>query len=79
MRGEKIEWGSFRRNASTNTNTNSTNNSSSNVSTSNTDGVFVSKYRRSVREGLEKSTTNYSKVNSIITEILCSQGSCPIF
>ena len=36
-------------------------------------------YMQLVREGLEKSTTNYSKVNSIITEILCSQGSCPIF
>jgi hypothetical protein len=36
-------------------------------------------YMQLVREGLDKSTTNYSKVNSIITEILCSQGSCPIF
>jgi hypothetical protein len=36
-------------------------------------------YMQLVREGLEKSTTNYSKVNSIITEILCAQGSCPIF
>jgi hypothetical protein len=33
-----------------------------------------------VKEGLEPAKTNkYDKVNSIITEILCSQGTCPIF
>ena len=32
-----------------------------------------------LREGLEKSNVNpYNKVNSIITEILCSNGACPI-
>ena len=36
-------------------------------------------YMNLVREGLEKSTVDYSKVISIITEILCVQGSCPIF
>jgi len=37
-------------------------------------------YMQLVREGLEPSKTNkYDKVNSIITEILCSQGTCPIF
>ena len=36
-------------------------------------------YMQLVREGLEKSTIDYSKVNSVITEILCAQGSCPIF
>ena len=36
-------------------------------------------YMNLVREGLEKSTIDYSKVNSIITEILCAQGTCPIF
>jgi len=37
-------------------------------------------YMTPLREGLEKSNVNpYSKVNSIITEILCSNGACPIF
>ena len=37
-------------------------------------------YMTPLREGLEKSNVNpYNKVNSIITEILCSNGACPIF
>lgn len=37
-------------------------------------------YMHLVKEGLDFSSQNsYSKVNSIITEILCSQGSCPIW
>jgi hypothetical protein len=36
-------------------------------------------YMNLVKEGLEKPTTDYSRVNSVITEILCSQGTCPIF
>jgi hypothetical protein len=36
-------------------------------------------YMNLVREGLEKTTKDYSKVNTVITEILCSQGTCPIF
>ena len=36
-------------------------------------------YMQLVREGMEKATIDYTKVNSILTEILCSQGSCPIF
>jgi hypothetical protein len=37
-------------------------------------------YMNLVKEGLEPTkTTNYNKVNSIITEILCAQGNCPIF
>jgi hypothetical protein len=36
-------------------------------------------YMTLVKEGLEKPTTDYSRVNSVITEILCSQGTCPIF
>ena len=32
-----------------------------------------------VKEGLEfKSSNSYTKVNSVITEILCAHGSCPI-
>ena len=37
-------------------------------------------YMQLVKEGLEfSSKTKYEKVNSIIYEILCSKGSCPIF
>ena len=36
-------------------------------------------YMHLVKEGLDFSTQdNYGKVNSIISEILCSQGQCPI-
>ena len=36
-------------------------------------------YMHLVKEGLEfKSSNPYTKVNSIITEILCANGSCPI-
>lgn len=45
------------------------------VSTPSNPGSFMSP----LREGLEKSNINpYNKVNSIITEILCSNGACPI-
>ena len=37
-------------------------------------------YMHLVKEGLNVDTTNtYTKVNSIITEILCSKGNCPIW
>jgi hypothetical protein len=37
-------------------------------------------YMYLVKEGLDFSTQNkYAKVNSIVTEILCANGSCPIF
>ena len=46
------------------------------VSTPSNPGSYMSP----LREGLEKSNVNpYNKVNSIITEILCSNGICPIF
>jgi hypothetical protein len=32
-----------------------------------------------VREGKEIPTNSYVKVNSILTEILCANGTCPIF
>jgi len=35
-------------------------------------------YMHLVKEGLETPIENYSKVNSIITEILCANGRCPI-
>jgi hypothetical protein len=41
-------------------------------------------YMYPVKEGLNESINpplknKYDKVNSLITEILCSQGTCPIF
>ena len=37
-------------------------------------------YMHLVKEGLDfSSQDNYKKVNTIISEILCSQGQCPIF
>jgi hypothetical protein len=36
-------------------------------------------YMNLVREGKEIPTNSYSKVNSILTEILCANGTCPIF
>jgi hypothetical protein len=44
------------------------------VSTPSNPGSYMSV----LREGKEYSIANYSKVNSIIHEILCSKGSCPI-
>ena len=46
------------------------------VSTPSNPGSFM----HLVKEGLNVDTTNtYKKVNSIITEILCSKGNCPIW
>jgi hypothetical protein len=36
-------------------------------------------YMTLVKEGLESPIPNYDKINSIITEILCANGTCPIF
>jgi hypothetical protein len=36
-------------------------------------------YMNLVREGKEMPTKSYAKVNSILTEILCANGTCPIF
>jgi hypothetical protein len=36
-------------------------------------------YMQLVREGKEVPTNSYTKVNSILTEILCANGTCPIF
>lgn len=35
--------------------------------------------KSSLNESIESSSDSYHKVNSIVTEILCSQGSCPIW
>lgn len=45
------------------------------VSTPSNPNSFMS----SLHEGKTASVNPYNKVNSIITEILCSNGSCPIF
>ena len=36
-------------------------------------------YMNLVKEGKEVQTYQYGKVNSLLTEILCANGSCPIF
>jgi len=36
-------------------------------------------YMTLVKEGKEVQTYKYGKVNSLLTEILCANGSCPIF
>ena len=36
-------------------------------------------YMNIVKEGKENLTNNYTKINSVIHEILCSKGSCPVF
>ena len=36
-------------------------------------------YMTLVKEGIEKPTNDYNKVNSLLTEILCANGTCPIF
>jgi hypothetical protein len=35
-------------------------------------------YMHVIKEGLMSKTYDYSKVNSLLTEILCSKGSCPM-
>lgn len=44
------------------------------VSTPSNPGSFM----EVLKEGLSKPVNKYDKVNSIITEILCSMGSCPL-
>ena len=36
-------------------------------------------FMHTLKEGKEFAPSNYTKVNSIINEILCSKGSCPVF
>ena len=35
-------------------------------------------YMHTIKEGKETQLHNYTKVNQIVTEILCSKGSCPV-
>ena len=36
-------------------------------------------YMKTLSEGIQFQTYNYTKVNNIIHEILCSKGACPLF
>jgi hypothetical protein len=36
-------------------------------------------YMHLVKEGKEIETNSYEKINKILTEILCANGTCPIF
>jgi hypothetical protein len=45
------------------------------VSTPSNPGSFMSV----LQEGKNSVTYNYTKVNQIVTEILCSKGNCPVF
>ncbi len=36
-------------------------------------------YMHILQEGKNKITFDYTRVNQIVTEILCSKGSCPVF
>ena len=49
------------------------------VSTPSNPGSWMSIAEGTLNEGLIKETDKYNKVNSIITEILCASGTCPIF
>jgi hypothetical protein len=50
------------------------------VSTPSNPGSWMNPIREGLNESLNpKNKTPYSKVNSIITEILCANGSCPVF
>ena len=49
------------------------------VSTPSNPGSWMRPIKESINEGQTSNSNKYSKVNSIITEILCSQGTCPIW
>jgi hypothetical protein len=48
------------------------------VSTPSNPGSWMHVTKSGLNEGLTKNTNPYTKINSIITEILCANGSCPI-
>ena len=45
------------------------------VSTPSNPGSFMS----TLKEGKEITINPYEKINTIVTEILCANGNCPIF
>jgi hypothetical protein len=48
------------------------------VSTPSNPGSYMYLVKEGINESKNNNINKYSKVNSIITEILCSNGSCPI-
>jgi len=49
------------------------------VSTPSNPGSWMHPIKGMMNEGLTVKSNPYFKINSIITEILCANGSCPIF
>jgi hypothetical protein len=49
------------------------------VSTPSNPGSWMKPINGMMNEGLTATLNPYAKVNSVITEILCANGSCPIF
>ena len=49
------------------------------VSTPSNPGSWMKPVHGMMNEGLTTTLNPYAKVNSVITEILCANGSCPIF
>jgi hypothetical protein len=49
------------------------------VSTPSNPGSWMHPIKGGLNESLNKDINKYLKVNSIITEILCSTGVCPLF
>ena len=49
------------------------------VSTPSNPGSWMHPVKGMMNEGLTTTLNPYAKVNSVITEILCANGSCPIF
>jgi len=48
------------------------------VSTPSNPGSWMYELKEGLNESLSKNINKYSKINSIITEILCANGTCPI-
>jgi hypothetical protein len=49
------------------------------VSTPSNPGSWMYPVKSAMNESLVRDINKYSKINSIVTEILCANGSCPIF
>jgi hypothetical protein len=49
------------------------------VSTPSNPGSWMYPIKSTMNESLIKDINKYSRINSIVTEILCANGSCPIF
>jgi hypothetical protein len=49
------------------------------VSTPSNPGSYMHLVKEGLNEGIERQPSQYVKVNSIITDILCANGTCPVF